>query len=334
MVKISDVASLAGVSPGAVSRVLSNDPTLRVSDETRRRVVEAAAELNYLPSHAAQSLRTSKSRALALIVPDVTSAVFAELLAGAELAAEERGVNLVLASADRLEQDPAWLRRVVGGGRVDGVILQLPDSSQVDEVLGMVGEPVPIVAINSVDRGAASSIVLDDRAAIGVAVRHLAELGHTAIGFIGGTGGSFTGVRRREGFTLAMEGLGLAAAVNLDLGYTGANGRAAAVELLRGTLPTALVVANLNAALGLLAEFHANGVSVPEQVSIVAVHDVWYADSIWPPITTVKLPLRELGAAAVVQLLDDRRDAAATHRTITDPAPELVVRASTAPPRN
>ena len=110
-------------------------------------------------------------------------------------------------------------------------------------------------------------------------------------------------------------------------------GRAAMESLAaRGALPTALVVANLNAALGVLAAIHALDLRVPVDISIVALHDVWYADATWPPITTVRMPLSELGAAAVARLMSD--DTTITHDTISSPEPLLVVRQSTGSPRS
>jgi len=333
---IRDVAALSGVSVGAVSRVLSDDPTLRVSDETRQRVVEAAAALQYVPSYAARALRTARSSALAMVLPEVTSAVVAELARGAEVAAAERGVNLVLARAARIQEDATWLRGVVASGRVDGVTLQLPDGVRPEDILSMIGEPMPIVLINSTDTGPISTIVFDDANSIRLAVKHLHELGHRSIGFVGGLPGSGTGARRREGFLAAAADLGIEVPPELvlELGFTGADGRRAAQVLVeRPALPSALVVANVDAALGVLAELHARGFRVPDDVSIVALHDVWYADATWPPITTVKAPLAEVGAAAVGLLLDAEAGEPVVHRVVTDPPPRLIVRASTAPPR-
>ncbi len=92
MVKLTDVAALAGVSPAAASRVLSGDKSVRVSDATRERVIEAAQHLDYVPNHAGRSLRTSRNSTIALVVPDVTSAVLAELANGAEQEAAARGL--------------------------------------------------------------------------------------------------------------------------------------------------------------------------------------------------------------------------------------------------
>jgi LacI family transcriptional regulator len=334
MVKLSDVAARAGVSPAAASRVLSGDSTVRVSEATRQRVMVAARELDYVPNHAARSLRTARTRTLALVVPDVTSAVFAELAGGAETEATSRGLAIVLGRSERLREDGDWLRRLVGEGRIDGVILQLPDGTPPADLQSLVVQDTPIVVINSVDAGPVSTIVLDDSAGIRLAVDHLRSLGHRDIGFIGGLPGSATGARREAAYRSAMDQAGLPVSGErmTALGYAGTEGRAAAVELLeRASVPTALVVANLNAALGVLAEIHARNLRVPADISIVAMHDVWYADATWPPITTVRMPLRELGSAAVAALVDDATGV--THEVIESPAPQLVVRQSTAGPR-
>lgn len=336
-VRISDVAAHAGVSTAAVSRVLSGDASLRVSAATRERVMAAARELNYVPNHAGRSLRTSRSRTIALVVPDVTSAVFAELAAGAEREAASRGLAIVLGRAGPVgdggaADDGDWLRRMVGEARIDGVILQLPDGATAADLAALAAGAAPIVAINSVDEGPISTIVLDDAAGVRVAVDHLRSLGHAAIGFVGGLPESGTGSRRERGYRAAMADAGLAVREEwmTARGYTGADGRAALEQLLaRGPLPTALVVANLNAALGVLAAIHAHELRVPADVSIVALHDVWYADATWPPITTIRMPLAELGATAMSFLADGAHEV--VHELIGT-APELMLRQSTAAP--
>jgi DNA-binding LacI/PurR family transcriptional regulator len=176
------------------------------------------------------------------------------------------------------------------------------------------------VVINSTDDGPFSTLVLDDAAGIRTAVDHLLGLGHARIGYVGGLPSSSTAQRRAAGFRAALGDAGLHPADEwmTELGYAGADGRAAVGVLLeRGPLPSAVVVANLNAALGVLAAIHSRGFRVPADVSIVALHDVWYADATWPPITTVRMPLAELGAAAVVRVVD--RAAGVTHATVRRP---------------
>ncbi len=126
-------------------------------------------------------------------------------------------------------------------------------------------------------------------------------------------------------------GLGVREEWITNLGYAGADGRAAIAAIAsNGPFPTGLVVANLNAALGALAAIHALNFRVPSDVSMVALHDVWYADATWPPMTTVRMPLRELGAAAVARVVDN---GPMTHLSVHTPRPVLIVRQSTAAPR-
>src|SRR4051812_33249683 len=199
MVKLRDVAARAGVSSAAASRVLSGDSSVRVSDATRERVIAAARELAYVPNHAGRSLRTSRTSTIALVVPDVTSAVFAELASGADEAAAARGLAIVLGRAERVQEDRDWLRRMLGESRIDGVILQLPAGTEPGELAATVGRSTPIVLINSSDDGPLSTIVLDDAAGIRVAVEHLLGLGHEQLGLVGGAPGNPTADRREAG---------------------------------------------------------------------------------------------------------------------------------------
>lgn len=335
MVKISDVAALAGVSPAAVSRALSGDKTLRVSEATRARVFDAARKLDYVPNHAGRSLRTARSGTLALIVPDVTSAVFAELAAGAEEEAATRDMAIVLGRSESLlgGGTRARLERMISQARIDGVILQSPEAVRPEDLADLGGRGTPVVVINSTHGGPLSTIVLDDQAGIRTAVAHLCALGHTRIGFIGGLPTNDTASRREAGFRAGLSDAGLRPDEEgmTRVGYSGSDGRVAIdLLLVKGPLPSALVVASLNAALGVLAAIHSRGFRVPADVSIVALHDVWYADATWPPITTVRMPLRELGAAAVVRVVNRASDV--THTTIRRPKPVLTVRQSTTVP--
>ncbi len=338
MVTIRDVAALARVSPATVSRVLSGDPLLRVADDTRARVITAVRELKYVPSHAGRSLRTARSRAIAVVVPDVTSAVFADLTAGATEAASARGLTVVLARAEQLTSDADWMTRIIGEGRVDGLILQIPDGSPDDLIASLAMLRTPTVVINSIDAGPLDTIVLNDAEGVRTAVDHLVALGHREIGFVGGVDSSATGTRRRRAFIdslrahdLPVPGESSPAGWVTARGYSGPEGREAAADLMAlSALPTALVVANLNAALGVLAEIHRSPLRVPDDMSLIALHDVWYADSLWPPLTTVRMPLRELGAAAV-ELVAEKGDRDTVHAVI-DTAPFLVVRESTTRP--
>ena len=334
MSTLSDVAALAGVSISAVSRVLSNAPSSRVSTATRQRIEDAARELNYHPNFAARALKFSRTNVVALVVPDLTNAIFSELMRGVEEAAADLGYMVLLARAESMQPTAATMAKLVGEGRVDGVLVQVGDTMTSEDLAGILDGRVPAVLINSRREDHVGSVILPDEAGIAVAVRHLVELGHTSIGLVNGLPTTDSAERRRVGFFRAMAAAGLPVNSSFvtSLGYDPQQGRAAMRQLgARAERPTAIVVANVNAALGLLVEARTLGIHVPEELSIVAIHDAWTAANAWPPLTTVRMPLYELGKVSMAAIFDRIRSEAIDDIVVTDPAPALVLRESTAP---
>ncbi|MBP6996737.1 MAG: LacI family DNA-binding transcriptional regulator [Phycicoccus sp.] len=335
MATLRDVAQAAGVSASVVSRVLNEAADLRVRPETRARILQALRDLDYAPNHAARGLRLGQSSTIGLVVPSLANAYFAELLRGAEVAAEESGHAVLLARAERVGEGGDYLRRLVREGRVDGFILQATDEAATESVLDRMTTNLPVVLINARSRHA-GSVVLDDVAAARTATDHLLTLGHRRIGHIGGLPGSFTARRREQGYVAALHGAGLRRrrAWCTSLGYQPQDGRAAIHELWArpGPAPTGLVVANVNAGLGVLAGLRDVGVRVPQEVSVVAIHDSGVAALMAPALTTVQLPLYELGIQAVRDLVVRLSAGPARHSVVSDPAAILRLRESTAPP--
>ena len=334
MSTLSDVAALAGVSVSAVSRVLSNAPSSRVSGATRLRIEDAARELNYHPNFAARALKFSRTNVVALVVPDLTNAIFSELMRGVEEAAAELGYMVLLARAESMQPTAATMAKLVGEGRVDGILVQVGDNMTTEDLAGILDGRVPAVLINSRREDHVGSVILPDEDGVAVAVDHLVSLGHSSIGLVNGLPTTDSAERRRSGFDQAMAVAGLP--VNPDfvtsLGYDPQQGRAAMRAI--GALaerPTALVVANVNAALGLLVEARTLGIGVPQDLSIVAIHDAWTAANAWPPLTTVRMPLYELGKVSMAAIFDRIRTQAIDDVVVRSPAPELVLRESTAP---
>lgn len=335
MVTLRDVASHAGVSISVVSRVLNDDPSVRIRPETRERVLRSAQLLQYAPNSAGRSLRRSRTHLLALVVPDVTNATFTELVNGVESRALDHDYSVLLASSPRMQPGSTGFTRLLSERLVDGVLLQKGDDAPADLVARAITHPARTVLINSGPVPGLTTIALDDVAAGDLAARHLLELGHTAIGYVGGVPTSDTSARRQAGVekALAERGLTMAPDHRTELGYTYRSGRDAVRLLLsRKPAPTALVVGNVNAGIGVLAEAHEMGVAVPSELSVVAVHDIWPAVTCTPALTTVKMPMATLGATAVDVLLSDLETAREDAREVTDPPVELIVRASTAHP--
>jgi LacI family transcriptional regulator len=332
MTKLVDVANAADVSISVVSRILNADPSLRVAAKTRERVLAAAKELRYQPNHAARALRLSKNSAIALLTPDYANAIFSEIARGVEEEADIRNLSVLINRANAVESADGWLRRIVEEGRADGIILQAPDGVTKEGLEKLISGTLPIVLINSRDDSKLSHIIFDDAGAVELALEHLFSLGHEKIGFLGGEVSSPTGARRFAGFVSGMKRKKLA--VNLEwvtrIGYTGVDGRKAVSQIFnKSNHPTALIVANANAALGALAQIHTLGLRVPEDISLVSIHDIWFADATWPPITAVKMPNYELGKLAIDTLLKQMETGIIEKIILTNPPNQLVVRSST-----
>ena len=335
MATLSDVATMAGVSVSAVSRVLTGAADARVSEATRKRINDAARELDYRPNYAARALKFSRTNVVALVVPDLTNAIVSELMRGVEHEGYDRKYMVLLARAES-ELEEYALPRLIGEGRIDGALVQAADAMGPDELSEQIDSRLPVVYVNSNHPEDGGFVDLEDEKGTRIATRHLIGLGHKRIAFVGGLPSSVTGRRRLTGFRAEMESARLPVDEGLvtDLGYELVVGRAAVAQLLeQPERPTAIVVANINAAFGVLLELRSRGVSVPHDVSVVAMHDAWTADNTWPPLTTVKMPRYELGRAAMAALYDRIRNGTVPQLVVSEPAPQLIIRESTTAPR-
>lgn len=333
MATLSDVAAQAGVSVSAVSRVLSDAPDTRVSDETRARIHRVAAELQYRPNSAGRALRSSRSNVVALVVPDLMNAIFIELVRGVEDAAIRHDHLVLMGRTEDIAPGDERARKLLDEGRVDALMLQPGDVPLTADALGGFAETKPVVLINSVEEGTAGSATMPDGLGVQVAVRRLVQLGHERIAFAGGLRESPTNARREAGFRAEMARAGHEVVPDLitAFGYTADDSIPAAAALLdRPDRPTAIFVANVNAAIGLLAEARRRGIGVPRELSVIALHDSWTAANSWPPLTVVKMPWYELGYRAfeeVHRLINGGKPRALL---VDDPAPRLIERESTA----
>ncbi|SNT50286.1 LacI family transcriptional regulator [Asanoa hainanensis] len=329
-VTLVDVAAAAGVDKAIVSRVVNRDPTLLIRPETRVRVEAAIAELGYRPNLSARSLRTAKTGILGLVIPDFSNPVYAQIIAGAETAAVSSGNVLVTGSATGAASPAAYLD-LLGNGRVDGLLIAGgAPSTQEQRILDSLD--IPWLLVNRRDRKSRRYVILDDAKSARMAVEHLVELGHTEIAHIAGPKTTDTAQRRLTGFTEAMSEHGLRTpASRIVVGeYTMDGGAEAAAKLMSSRRrPTAIYVANVAAAVGVLHQLSALGLSVPGDVSVVTTHDTELASHVMPALTTVRMPLRELGARAVRSLLDTPPDAQVELLLADDFT--LVQRESTAP---
>lgn len=333
MVRLKDVAERAGVSVSVASRALTDDSQARINADTRARIAAAAAELGYQPDHRARALRLSRSGAVALIVPEVNNAIFGGLHSGIQEVCQARKTAVLLGQLNASDRSADSLSRLIGNGRVDGVILQRAEDYDDASLQAALNISVPTVLFNSRLDGHIGSLVLDDPASVRVAVEHLRSLGHVDIGFIAGAAHHDAATRRLAAFTELTAGDPHPEWIQSG-GWEAPAGHEAMMRILGPERrPTAVVVASLNAAVGALHAAAALGVRVPDELSIVSIHDAWIASFTVPELTTVRMPMVEAGNRAADMLLDHLDGAELHDLVIDDPAPELLARGSSTVPR-
>lgn len=325
-IRLRDVATAAGVDASVVSRVLSGDTRLSIRPETRQRVLDEAARLNYRPNTAARTLKTARTMAIGMIVPDLANVNYATIAQGAEEQAATAGYALLVASGSHTER--------LGDlhGRIDGLLVGMATSET--PRAGDFGHGVPALLVNRREPCGIASVTVDDEAGAFVATRYLVSLGHVRIGHIAGPQNADTARRRLRGYERGLEQAGLVPASELvaESSFDEAGGNVAATRLLRlDPRPTALFVGNVRASIGAMAAARRLGLRIPEDISVVGFHDAPFAGYLDPPLTTVRLPLVEMGRQAVDHLLALLNGEPVEDSMVGTP-PELVVRASAAAP--
>lgn len=272
---------------------------------------------------------------MAVVLPDVTNPINAQILGGVEDEASDSGYEILVGRAERLARTAGSLRDLVAGGRVDGVLLQRPNEIDDGELAAVTDIEVPIVFINSRLPSRPGSVILDDEAGIALATNYLIGLGHTKIAHLTGPSAADNAARRLAGFrrTVAAAGLRVPRRWIVEGGATDDAGEQGMQRLIsRSPRPTAVVVANVAAAMGALKAARDAGIAVPRDLSLVAFHDMWFARHTTPSLTCVRMPLREVGRAGVAALLRQLAGGAATDVVVRAPAPVLEIRDSTARP--
>lgn len=324
--KISDVARIAGVSTATVSRALSN-PGL-VSEDTRAAVQAAVEATGYRLNLAARNLRHRRTGGIVALVPNLANPFFAQILSGIASVLGPAGYNLLIADTSTAAADT--LLDYAEPSRADGLIVLdgcLP-------AVALQGRPV-VEACEWVPGLPAPRVKIDNRAAAGLAVGHLADLGHRRIGHVTGPRGNVLTEARLGGTadTLAARGLPFPVEAVYLGDFSLESGRAAAALWLdqpRETRPTALFFASDAMACGFIGEVQRHGIVVPRDASVVGFDDIELIAHIAPPLTTIRQPRTLIGKVAAERMLARLRGETAEDDTIIPV--ELVIRASTARP--
>ncbi len=331
---INDVARLAGVSKKTVSRVINQSPF--VKDETRERINAIIAETGFSPDPQARGLAFRRSFLIGLVYDNPNPQYVVNMQLGLLDAMRGSGYELVVHPCNR--GNPTFLadfRRFIERQKLSGVVLtpSVSEDDRVKAILDEIGCAYIRIASVPVDEPA-HIIVSNDRVGGRAAARHLAELGHKQIGFISGPPTFRSSHERRGGFEeeLKERKLALPADYVIQGAYTFETGLSCAAELLkRDPRPTAIFAANDEMAAGALHAIRRAGLDCPGDVSVVGFDDFQIASSVWPPLTTVRTPTREIGRMAAEKLMRLTSGDAQAPEAPTGTSPALVVRDSTGP---
>lgn len=334
----TDVAQRAGVSRATVSYVINGltDGKIPISDETRKRVLDAIEELGYEPDARAQALSSGKTNTIALIIPDLRNPHFSEFATGVEEAARAADYHFLLSSTTLISDEYAvdvfkdLVRR-----RFDGLILAshfILKSKEAQSILARIHKRgLPIVEfseINNVD-----TISADYSEATKEVVSYLVSLGHRRIGFVYGVGDYHLGLDRLEPYQESLRAAGIAPDPDLivECGPTIEDGYQGTLELLKlQNRPTAIISVNDLLAIGTMRAAGDLGLQIPNELSVIGYDDIPMANYLLPRLTTVTKDAFTAGKTAFEMLMARLQNPALPRQFIHLPA-KLIVRESTGP---
>ena len=329
--RLGDVARAAGVHVSTASRVLNGSSGISIRPETRERILDVARELAYRPNAIGRSLKTSTTGALGLLVPSLRNPVLSAIVRGAFDRAWEQGFVLMVAEDASDSAAQGAYERLVAEGRIDGLLVTSarPGSPALDR---FANSAVPTIFLNRRHASSNRNVVMREEDAGALAAEHLLGYGHTRLAHVAGPPELDTAQRRLEGFLAAARAAGVAEPAVAHAELDERAGFGAMQALLAGeSRPTAVFVSNINQLVGALAGARALGLRVPADVSVVAYDDDPVAEFLDPPVTTIRMPLLELGVRGVDALIDQFEGGAPRDIVLQTP-PDLVARSSVAPP--
>ncbi|MBN8588714.1 MAG: LacI family DNA-binding transcriptional regulator [Rhodothermia bacterium] len=298
---IKDVAKESGVSVSTVSRWLTGGP---VSRQKREVIQLAVRKLNFVSNGAARSLVTKKTYTLGVVLPDMYGGFYSEILRGLDRTAQDRGYHLLVSSSHNERKEIVRAIQAMQG-RVDGLVVMSPDIDAASLQTNLPAS-LPVVLLNCyVEGDAFDSINVDNYGGSYSIVRHLTRLGHRKIGIITGSANNHEAQERYRGYEDALRDAGLTDPVlRYEGDFNEASGHKGALFLMRHPEPpTAIFAMNDGMAIGAMAALRGLGLKVPEDIAIVGFDDIPTSQYLEPPLTSVHVPIFEMGQRAMERLL-------------------------------
>lgn len=331
-ISIKDIARKAKVSHSTVSRALQGSPVVNAA--TAKRIRRIADQSGYRASAAARSLVMGRTFTIGVIVTNIADPFVAAVVDGIEDAAGERGYSVVLANSNAEPDRELRVARSFEERRVDGIIVTASRVGAL-HVPAMEKMRVPLVLLNNQHASDfAHSVIINNIEAGIEATRHLIQLGHRRIAYIGDRCGYQSDAERREGYRRALSEAGLAwnaALAALGDGKPEGGEQAMAHLLELRPRPTAVFCYNDMSALGAMRRLRAEGLKIPDDFSVVGFDDLYLSRYLDPPLTTVAQPMRQMGRMAMETLLKIFDGERSAHNLRVQG--QLIVRGTTARPR-
>ena len=303
---LKEVALAASVSAQTVSRVVNKRPD--VAEDTRQRIQQIIEEMGYQPNTHARSLITRHSYTLGVVTTGLEFFGPSTVLVGLQQEAERLGYSLNLISTQKLEkEDYRQILYNFGGSQVDGIIWAVPPVGDNRElyIAPLLSDTPPIIFLNH-PRVGFSVVAIDNHHGAALATQHLIQQGYQHIGIITGPSAWWEASERYRGWkeTIATAGLTGKPSFVVEGDWTAAGGEKAFLELVKQNPEVdAVFVSNDQMALGVLKAAHRLGMTIPDNMGIVGFDDYPESAFFIPSLTTIRQPLKEMGAAAVREVL-------------------------------
>jgi LacI family transcriptional regulator len=311
MATIKEVADLAGVSVGTVSHVITG--SVPVSEPLRVKVQAAIRDLDYHPNHVARSLKTSRTKTLGIIVPDLTISFFPQIIHGAETLAWEHGYSLIAVNSSESAERQKELISLLRSQQVEGILLVIAAApTPMGQMSRLIEAGIPLVCLDRVpDRIPVDSVSVDDRAAAELGTDHLLEMGYSRIAIVTGPLHLKNERRRLQGYQESLKRAGIP--LTDDLVWQGNLRSEDLAAMCRERLPArpdALFCTNGPTALGALRGLRDLGMRTPDNIGFVTFDELAVEDLFTPAITTIVQPAYEIGRRATEILLERIEDSA------------------------
>jgi LacI family transcriptional regulator len=300
-ISLKDVAKEAGVGLGTASRVLNNHPS--VTEETRQVVLEAMKRLNYQPNAIARSLKMNSTMTVGVIIPDISSSFFPEIVRGIEDLANHYQYNIILANTDLENEKERAALGMFYEKKVDGILfISNTISNGTMDKFSEMGIPVVLISTNDENK-TLPSVTIDNEKAAYEAVNYLCNLGHKKIAIIAGFyEDPNAGIPRMQGYIKALKKNNIQ--YNEELVYEGSYTFKSGYENMKklldeGCNPTAVFAASDTMAVGACKAILERGLKIPEDISVMGFDGIEAANFFYPSISTIEQPRYEMGAVSM-----------------------------------